>query len=459
MDLFTTIVILVVCLIGGAIGGFYFGRAGGKNATIGEYWQAILAGLIPGAIIGAVLGLLFSLFSIIQMGISGLLSTLVLMLICGAGGAIALGLGNAVRTLAINFMGPGAAGAGAGILFGGIIFCFIIFFANPATGGAFGQYFEAGWDPVYETLSYGVEELYKWRYCFIADPHCPFFIDWSDANVQSREEVLQVNANFKETQIKNDQVNTLIELSVKNPEKYELRLIPKCFLGESLKKSREITLKNMGTYAQGNEFVFPMSADAMSTSVRCATDVIECQGQPVCLNQRVFLVLERPVLLQGVWPIYIGQKYPITGPKQVRTDLKFNAPWSVTLYSSNDLPFDQGKKDGYDFSLAIKQRDEETQIKSIELIRLTFPDSILASCQEFSAEGNELVKRNIDEKWLKENAQYDPEEKSYIFPCTLYVKKAPINAELTPIGIEADYTVTSTFEGKITKQPQVAQII
>jgi uncharacterized protein (DUF952 family) len=117
------------------------------------------------------------------------------------------------------------------------------------------------------------------------------------------------------------------------------------------------------------------------------------------------------------------------------------------------MPFDQGQKDGYDFSLAIKQRDEETKLKNIELIRLTFPNNVIASCQEFSAEGNELTLRAIDETWLKEHIQYDAEERSYIFPCTLYVKSAPIDAVLAPVSIESDYTVVSTFGAKITKQP------
>jgi len=454
MSAFGTLMILGISVVLGAILGYIFGSGGGGGKISGkEVWQSVVAGLIPGAVIGAALGLVFSIFSIIQMGFSGLLSAVVLMLVCGAGGAAGLGVANMVRTFLFAWLGPKGAGILAGILFGLIIGLFIIYFANPATNGAFGQYWEAGWDPVSKTLGNTAKELYKWRYCFVADPHCPFFVDWSDANVQSKEEVLQVNANFKQTQIKSDNVDALIELSIKNPEMYELHLIPKCFLGERLEKSRSITLKNMGTYAQGYEFIFPMSADTMSTSMRCAAEVTECMSKAVCLDQRIFLVLERPVVLQGVWPIYIGQKYAITGPKQVRTDLKFNAPYSVTLYSSNDLPFDSGKKDGYDFNLAIKQRDEETQLKNIELIRLTFPENMIASCQEFGAEGNDLVLRNVpDENWLKNHVQYDAEEKSYIFPCNLQVKNAPINAALAPIGTA--YTVTSNFETKITKQPQ-----
>lgn len=453
MSLFATLLILAVCIIGGGFLGYTFGRAGGRNATAGEYGQAFVAGLIPGAIIGAAIGVLFSIFSVIQMGFSGLLSTIVLMLVCGAGGALGLGLTNILRTALVNSMGPGAAGALVGILFGGILFCFVVFIANPATGGAVGQYWQAGWDPVYKVLSDGVKELYKWRYCFVADPHCPFFVDWSDANVQSKQEVLQVDASFSQTQIKNDYADSLVQLTVNNPEKYELHLIPKCSLGQSIQNSRPITLKNMGTYAQGYEFVFPMSADSLSTSLRCSSEVVECEGKAVCLDQRIFLVLDRPVLLQGDWPIYIGRQYAVTGPRQVRTDLKFNAPWTVALYSSNDMPFDQGKQDGYDFNLAIKQIDEETDLKSIDLIRLTFPENIIASCQEFGAEGNDLVIRNINKAWLDKNIQYDPEEKSYTFPCTLIVKDAPIDAVLAPISIEADYTVTSTFETKITKQP------
>ena len=456
MNAFSVLITLIISVVVGGIAGGIFGSGGGRGTTAREMWQSFLAGLLPGGIIGAALGVVFSIFSIIQMGISGLLSTLVLMIMCGIIGAAALGVMNVLRTYTVTLLGPRGAGILSGILFGLIIGLFLIFVADPAMGGAFGQYWEAGWEPVSKTLSYGAGELYKWRYCFVADPHCPFFIDWSDANVQSQEEVLQVGVNFKEKQIRNDQINLLAELSVNNPEKYELRLTPKCYLGKTIEKAKLIAVRQMGSYAEGYEFVFPMSSETLSTSLRCAGDVAACRYQTVCLDQKVFLILERPVRLQGTWPIYIGEKYAITGPKQVRTELAFNAPYSVTLYSSNDLPFDSGHKYGYDFSLAIKQRDENTLIKDIESIRLTFPENIIASCDNFEAQGNSLVIGPLDDQWLKMNIQYDSEEKSYVFPCTLIVRDAPITAALAPIGIEADYTVTSKFETKITKQPQVA---
>lgn len=438
----------------------YVGYASGVNlrqarGTTGrEIWQAFLTGGIIGVIVGAAAGLVLSIFSIIQLGMSGLLATLVLMIVCALMVGVGFGVINIILTFIRTSLPPQVVGLLAGILcFVAVFAVLFIWFNTPLLGTSFGQYFEAGIEPVAKTLSYGAKELYKWRYCFVADPHCPFYIDWSDANVQSTQEELQVNVNFKEKQIRNEAIDLLAEISVTNPEKYELEIIPRCFLGETIEHSRPITVRQMGTYTEGSMFVFPMSSETLSTSLRCTSDVPECKAAPVCLDQRVFLVLERPVHLEGVWPIYTGERYAVTGPKQVRTELKFNAPYSITLYSSNDMPFDSGRQDGYTFSLAIKQRDEQTKLKDVEKIRLTFPQNVLASCEGFEAQSNDLVIGPFDAQWLKLNVDYDPEELSYIFPCTLIVRNAPITASLSPIGIEADYTVTSQFEAKITKQP------
>lgn len=434
-------IICAVC----AIAGLAFGKLSKASSSLSfkELMGKLGGALVPGLIFGAIIGLLLGILSLVTLAGGGVLG-IILMTISGA---IVGGIISALFTFAGS---SPVAGLFCGLALGLLINALLIGFG---TSIPIFEYWGAGLEPAGKAIGDAFDELAKYRYCFQVDPRCPFTVDWSDANVQTKQELLQISVNFKENQIKNDNINLLSEIFVQNPEKYELHLIPECFLGEKFDKSRPITIKNMGTYSQGNEFVFPMSSEGLSTSLRCSSSVPECKDKNVCLSQKIFLVLERPVRLQGVWPIYIGQRYYVAGPKQARTELKFNAPFSVSLYSSNDMPFDQGKT--YDFNLAVKQKDETTELNEIEIIRLIFPENVLASCEQFSVEGNELVLRNINNEWLKNNAQYDSGERSYLFPCSLYVKQAPIQAELSPIEIESDYTVISKFETKIVKQAEI----
>ncbi len=456
MAIASSIIIIGIGAFVGALGGFLI-KPGGRGPTGQEYAQAIKGGAIAGAIFGGIAGILLSIFTIINLGFNGLLATLVMALTGAAVGALCLALFNVIRMASVTALGEKGAGILTGILVGIVAGILINLLILPAGGSVAIEYWKLGLEPVTNTLSDGWNELSKFKYCFYADPKCPFLIDWSDANVQSVQEVLSVGVRFSEYQIKNDEINIIAEISVKNPEKYELHLVPKCYLGTKIDKSREITIKNAATYFQGVEFVFPMSSETLSSSLRCSSSVPECQNRNVCLDQKVFLVLERPVRLQGTWPIYLGQKYSFPGPRKVKTELKFNVPWQITLSSSDDMPYDEKKT--YNFQLSIKQRNEETKLKNIELIRIIVPENLNIECRNFEAvSSTELELRSIDgtpidETWLKQNAQYDSVDKKYTMPCAMYVKKAAINAELSPIEIESDYTVTSTFSHVITKQP------
>ncbi len=451
-----SIIIIGIGALLGALGGFLV-KPGGRGMTGQEVGAAIKGGAIAGAIFGGIAGILLSIFTVISLGFSGLLSTLVMALTGAATGAICLMLFNLGRLALISALGEKGAGILMGVLVGIVAGILVNFLILPAGGSAALEYWRFGLEPVTTVIGDGLKELSKFQYCLTANPKCPFFVDWSDANIQSAQEALSVGVRFSEYQIKNDEINILAEISVKNPEKYELHLVPKCSLGTKIEKSRPITIKNAATYFQGVEFVFPMSSETLSSSLRCSSTVPECQTRNVCLDQKIFLVLERPVRLQGTWPIYLGHKYSFAGPKQVRTELKFNAPWQITLYSSDDMPYDEKKT--YNFQLAIKQRDEETKLKNIELIRIIVPENLNIECKNFVAVSNtELELRStdgtpIDEAWLKQNSQYDSVDKKYTMSCAMYVKKAALSAELSPIEIESDYTVMSTFSHVITKEP------
>lgn len=411
-----------------------------KSESGKELWGKIVGALIPGAILGAIIGIILSITAVVNLGLSGFLATIILMLVGAGIGAIFFSLFTISTS---SFLASIITGVVIGLLLN-------VFFLTSFLGPAITEYGKTGLEPITKASGSFFKELAKYKYCFQGDPRCPFTVDWSDPVIQNPNEALEVNVDFKENQIRQDNINLLAEISVTNPERYELRLVPKCSLGKTIETSREISIRNMGTYAVGNEFILPMSSETATTSLRCYSAVPECEGKNVCMDQSVFLVLERPVRLQGTWPIYVGQKYVTTGPRLVKTDLKFNAPFSVTLYSNNDMPYDQGKT--YDFSLSIKQLDESTELKLIELIRLKFPEDVIGDCEFFSAVGtDELELRNVDKNWLGNNTQYDKTEMKYTIPCSIYVHRAPINAVLAPIEIEADYSVTSTFSQKIFK--------
>ncbi len=455
MALASSIIIIGIGAFLGALAGLVI-RPGKEGLTGVNVGQAFKGGAIAGAIFGGIVGILLNIFTVINLGFNGLLSTLVMAItgaIVGAACLIVFNLGRIGLMSALGEKGAGIVmGVGVGIL-AGILFNLLIL---PAGGSVALEYWKFELQPVTDVISDGWKELSKFRYCLYADPKCPFVVDWTDANVQSTQEVLSVSVSFSEFEIKNNKIDALAAISVKNPEKYELHLTPKCRLGPNLNKSTPINIRNAGTYFQGVEFIFPMSSETLSSSLRCSGDVPACQNKNICLDQKVFLILERPVRIQGTWPIYVGQRYSFPGPKQVKTDLKFNAPWQITLSSSDDMPYDE--QHTYNAQLTIRQRDEETKLNNIELIRIIVPENINLQCDNFEAVSNtELELRSsetsINEGWLKQHSQYNPNNQKYTMPCAMYVIKAPINAELSPIEIESDYTVTSTFSHTITKQP------
>lgn len=443
------ILIVILFAVAGALIGF--GAKAGKGVSGKELLDEMKGALIPGAIFGAIAGILLSIFSIIALGLNGLLGTAIIMLsgaLVGAGGLAFLVL---LKSLAIQFFGEKGAGIISGLAVGLIIGLIFILIFMPAGGSAMLEYWKIGLEPVGKVLGSGFRDLAKWRYCINLEPGCPFLIDTDTPNIQNSEEVIEINVNFLNKNIQQDKIDLDVELSVKNPEIYKLHLIPSCFIGDNFDKSREMAIKNMGKYSFGNEFVFGMSPEYQSTSLTCSSNVPECSSKTIC-STNAFLVLERPVILQGVWPIYIGKEY--NGPGKVRTSLLNNVPYSITMSSPNDMPFDSKQTGGYRFYVTIAQRDEEARLKNIEIIRLSFPENIMADCDYFNAEGNELVIRNINDTWLKENyIPYDSTQKEYKFQCFLYVKSAPRIAEQTPIEIESSYTVISRYQTKLIKQP------
>ncbi|MEM1535834.1 MAG: hypothetical protein QXQ82_01440 [Candidatus Pacearchaeota archaeon] len=442
MDPIFILVILAIIfgVIGASLGASAF-REKFKTLSVKEALKPAFAAGVMGAILGLVVALLLSIYPIVKFGFAGLFSGFFFFLVFTVGGFVGFFL--------IGFLyywcplPPWVKGGIVGCAIG-IGIAFLLWTLFVASTGPFGTYASFALAPVREKVSSFFAELGKFKHCFYADPRCPFFVQWDEPERQSHEELLNIEVEFSDERILQNKINLLVSLSVKNKELTELRLKPKCYLGK--KKERELEVRNLGKYAFGDEFTFPLSSEEMHTSFRCYGELSET-ARPV-EAYHVVVVLERPVSLRATWPIYIGSE-PHMG--RARTIMPFNAPYSVALVSDSDMPYEEGKE--YDFSIVLKRLDEKTELKLLRQIRVSFPEAILAECEHFQVSGYSLELLNVPSDLLKNVTYYSKGEEKYSFPCSLYVASAPKQAVLAPVEIEASYDVVSEYSTQVLKSP------
>jgi hypothetical protein len=84
-------------------------------------------------------------------------------------------------------------------------------------------------------------------------------------------------------------------------------------------------------------------------------------------------------------------------------------------------------------------------------LRIEFPDSILAECENFEVDGQDLVLSNIEMSVLKNITQYTTNDERYSIACSMQIKDAPQRAVLAPIKIDASYDVVTQYETPILK--------
>ena len=438
--------ILIGALIGLLIGSL-IGSKGKVAYSMKEIWNASLGSMIAGAIVGAVLGVLLSLFVVFNLGVSGLLATLIM----GLGGALIFALIFGSITFVIkglsNILGERGSRVVAGLFGGALIGLIVALFFSPVGTTIMPEYLKFA-EPLREGIFTGARELAKFRYCFYADPKCPFFVNWEEANVQSTQEELSVDVDFSEKKILADNtVNLVVSLSISNPELSDLEIKPRCYFKKD--KEREFSVEKMGSYAFGDSFIFPTTAPGqkLHTSFRCVGEVPEAADKNI-YSEYVVVELERPIAVKTVWPVWIG-----TEPRMgiIKSEMKFNAPYLVSLGSYNDMPFEEGKE--YDFQLTIKQKDESTKLKRLDDILVKFPEGILASCENFEGLDHEFELKDYNYEELKNLTQYEEEDDKFIFPCSLYVVSAPKEAVMAPFELEAYYNVYSDYKVRVVKSP------
>lgn len=443
------IVILVILvgifgLIGASIGASAWKRKV-ETLTVKEALRPAFAAGVMGAILGLVIALLLSIYPIVKFGFFsfGMLafSTWLFFIVFVVGGFVVFFFGGFVY-----YYAPLPLPLKGAIVFGigGAAFGFLIWTIFVASTGPFGAYASFALDPVRQKVSHFFTELGKFKHCFYADPRCPFFIQWDEPEIQKHEERLNVEVKFSDQRILQNNINVLVSLSVKNPELTWLEIKPRCYLGK--KKEVELEVKNLGKYASGDKFIFPLSSEEMHTSFRCYGELSE-SAKPVEYYW-VVVELERPVSLEATWPIYIGSE-PRMG--RTKTVMPFNAPYSVALVSDSDMPYEEGKE--YDFSLVLKRLDENTKLKLVRELKIMFPETILGECEHFQVSGHGLELLNVPADLLKNVTYYIKEEEKYSFPCSLYVASAPKQAVLSPIKVTASYEVVSEYSTQVLKSP------
>ncbi len=435
----------------GAIIGLLFGilaKGGGRvSYSLREIWQACLGSMIAGAIIGAVLGVILSLFAIFNLGFSGLLATLVLGLMGALIIAIIFGAVTFIVKGLANLIGEKGARIVAGLFAGAVIGAIIGLFFSPLGVAVMPEYLKFA-DPLREAVINGGRELATFRHCLYADPRCPFFVQWETPNIQSSREELSVDVDFSENKILPDNtINLVVSLSVSNPEFADLHIKPKCYFKRE--KERELAVERMGSYTFGDEFVFPTTAPGqeLHTSFRCSGEIPEAADKNI-YSEYVVIELERPVAVKTIWPIWIGEQ-PKIGI--VKSEMKFNAPYVVSLGSYNDMPFEEGKE--YDFQLTVLRKERDAQFKKVDSILVNFPEDVLANCEHFEGLDHEFELKDYTYDELKNLTQYDKESDKFIFPCSLYVVSAPKEAVMSPFELEAYYTVYSDHSTRIIKSP------
>ncbi|MCX8193911.1 MAG: hypothetical protein N3G19_00920 [Candidatus Pacearchaeota archaeon] len=392
---------------------------------------------INGAIIGFIIAVLLLIFPILSFGLAGLSNLLYLSLIC-----VPLGF-------CMGFIYSYIPNKGLALL---LIFIIIIlvafwFFSSGFfERGIFSQ-FGASVKSFFSKMPFGdLSQLSLYKYCFVADQRCPFFISWERQEPQSKQEEFEINVEFSDNKILQDEANLAVFISVSNPELRELRIKPKCYLGDD--KKTELHVTDMGSYAYGDEFVFGKTSSGQKwhTSFRCVGDVPAAVGKQT-YSENVVVVLERSVSVKTIWPVRIrrgeGQSLGL-----IKSVMEFNAPYSIIFSSNNDMPFLEGKE--YDFSIVMK-RSQRVKFKELNYIKIKFPESLMIDCKNFIGLDHELELRNYSYDLLKNTTQYSEAEDKFSWPCKLYVSEAPAQTILAPATLESKYVVYSESTVRITK--------
>ena len=385
-----------------------------------------LAGGLWGGIIGAIIGAIFGIFRVINLGVMGTASLIVLVLLFGSIGLV-LGLG-------YSALPPNGAGRKILSVFLGLIAFFIIIILIFSFKGTILEYMKvpgaAG--PIkglWTDFSHNI-----WP-CMKGDTeNCFLFTMWEEPSIVNKTQAISINMKVFDVKIDSSgDFNVKVSLDVNNRYVDNLKVVPKCYVYDSQKK--EVTVEGLESYAQGNAFAFPKSDKTEHTSFYCSGNVETLAG---AYTKQLEVVLERPTLVSSYLPIWLQSKSQ--HQRGIQSSVMENwAPYTFSIVLGSDQPLEARD---YGFSLKLKQADIDSKLKSIQWIRATAGSSdVSIECLGFNEmANNDLQIQNIDEQKLK---QYKTTRKTetYAFNCKLHVLNAPIDETQTLINARALYTI------------------
>ena len=290
-------------------------------------------------------------------------------------------------------------------------------------GGVIGYFFqpivsfaESGFSSVKNLITPGVEQFKQ----TISPEYYQKL--WQTPTTTSQEET-RINVEFTNPYFRaGNPLDVIAKISVYTP-KSDIRVRPaKCSLDGTLL-----------IIEPGSELTFKKSGIEQYSSVHC---------KGTAKKGTINFELERPVDIRAILPVTISPAFEQNlGQASSVTD----APFSLVIGAYGNQPLTEGT---YDFYILLKKTDMNTELSSINSIKLTtISTNLNFECAGFKNTGNEVEISNLDSAELKNYAQ-TPEGKLYIFNCKLRVSK-PVEEEKIFIISEALYNIKNTYTSSI----------
>jgi len=229
-----------------------------------------------------------------------------------------------------------------------------------------------------------------------------------------------VKASFPNTIVKNNEINVVADLAVKNPEFDSFEVNAECYAG-----SEKID-------AEPKILYFEKSADEQHSSVTCSG---------TSSDKNLILKLERLSTSKSNAIAWIGEG---SNKGVMKATMEFNSLYTLSVQSSNDMPFKEGTN--YPFRITLARQLSGLELQRINFLKIgTVTDKIIITCDGFSQIGTVSQIENIDnvDNWLT-----DKNNGVYQFPCHLSVKGAT-GFDQYYINAEAVYATTQEFKTKL----------
>ena len=247
-----------------------------------------------------------------------------------------------------------------------------------------------------------------------------YYTAWSTPTIE-QEAQSYVKTSFRNTIVKNNAINVIAELAVKNPEFDSFEVNAECYAG-----SEKIDANPTILY-------FERSIDEQHASVTCSG---------TSSDKNLVLKLERPSTAESHAVAWIGEG---SNKGKMKSSMEFNSLYMLSVESSDDMPFIQDKE--YPVYITLARQSTGLELKRINLLKIgTDTDKITIICDGFSQQGTFSQIENAEnvDKWLA-----DKNKGIYQFLCHLSVGETTA-LEQYYINTEAVYTATQEFKTKLT---------